>query len=126
MIDTITERVQRGAALLDEKVPGWDDEIDLTRLNINDGSRCIGGQLGRRRGKAHFYAGMMEALGLVTPSSRADHGFCDDGRGYSLLTLAWRDLIIARRIARIPDRPPVLPAPGVMARTGAKLAAPVR
>jgi len=33
-------RVAAGAALLDEKVPGWRGKIDLETLNIADGHSC--------------------------------------------------------------------------------------
>lgn len=48
-MNTITERVERGAALLDEHDPDWwradvDRAIDLERLNLSDGDACILGQ----------------------------------------------------------------------------------
>lgn len=45
IVDTVAERVARGVALLDEKVPGWHDRIDLSRLDMWDEARCILGQL---------------------------------------------------------------------------------
>lgn len=48
-METITEtpeqRVARGAALLDERVPGWRANIDTDRLDMTDGSQCVLGQL---------------------------------------------------------------------------------
>ncbi|TYB69657.1 hypothetical protein FXF51_05715 [Nonomuraea sp. PA05] len=41
----IPERVARGAALLDEKRPGWWQRIHLDTLNINDCGECVIGQL---------------------------------------------------------------------------------
>ena len=44
-------RVARGVALLDERIPGWRDRIDLTQLDMCEGARlpngcgCIGAQL---------------------------------------------------------------------------------
>lgn len=48
-MNTITERVERGAALLDERDPDWwradvDRAIDLDRLNVMDGEECVLGQ----------------------------------------------------------------------------------
>lgn len=35
----------RGAALLDERLPGWHEKIDLDDLELNDITRCVLGQL---------------------------------------------------------------------------------
>ena len=42
----IKKRVARGAALLDEKRPGWEAMIDLSSLDISDPYKCILGQSG--------------------------------------------------------------------------------
>lgn len=39
------ERVRRGAALLDEKYPGWADRIELDRLDLGSCTTCVLGQL---------------------------------------------------------------------------------
>jgi hypothetical protein len=39
------ERVAAGAALLDRKVPGWAERIDLAALSIASCTRCVLGQL---------------------------------------------------------------------------------
>lgn len=44
MTDTIETRVARGAALLDEKLPGWVDRIDLDKLDIGNPCQCVLGQ----------------------------------------------------------------------------------
>jgi hypothetical protein len=104
-MSTVTEQVQRGAALLDEKIPGWEDEIDLTRLTISDPRWCIGGQLGTRRKKLVPYSDTMEMLGLSRPV-HADYGFCLGGCDYDYgdLTQAWREMIAGRRLSRSPRR----------------------
>jgi hypothetical protein len=38
------ERVAKGAALMDEKVPGWAEKVDKSRLNISSCADCILGQ----------------------------------------------------------------------------------
>lgn len=38
-------RVARGAALLDEKRPGWAGEIDVGKLDVAECRRCMLGQL---------------------------------------------------------------------------------
>src|SRR5690606_6748890 len=40
------DRVQKGAAFLDEILPGWHQIIDLDTLNLASGCKCICGQLG--------------------------------------------------------------------------------
>lgn len=37
-------RVRKGAKLLDEKKPGWADEINPDRLDLSSGLMCIVGQ----------------------------------------------------------------------------------
>lgn len=81
------ERIERGAAFLDEKVPGWRDRIDLDVLDIGDCDRCILSQL--------------EAWS-VAPHAEAAHGFDlplgEIGiEGYAPLTEEWRSYIEATR-----------------------------
>jgi hypothetical protein len=42
---TIAERVARGAALLDEREPGWWQRIDLGALDMDEPCECVLGQL---------------------------------------------------------------------------------
>lgn len=39
------QRIDRGAALLDEKKPGWAGEIDISTLNVDSYFDCVLGQL---------------------------------------------------------------------------------
>lgn len=57
---TAEERVAAGAALLDTKVPGWRDRIDMDILDLDSTVCCIIGQLSDRG----FYAYAYEVLGL--------------------------------------------------------------
>ncbi len=89
-MSAIAERVARGAALLDEKIPGWDKRIDLKTLNLGSCTECIVGQ-------TRFYeVGYDSAYGF-------DIIFEDERRGpaaphlYDDLTAAWRELIESRR-----------------------------
>lgn len=41
---TIAERVERGASLLDTRFPGWVDQVDLSRLNLESSCNCVLGQ----------------------------------------------------------------------------------
>ena len=98
-MSTITERVERGAELLDEKRPGWVDIIDLDALDLADGCACIGGQLCRSKtGAGEDYLIFIDEIAL-DGAGEFWHGFDGDGDdgGYGALTAAWRDLITRRR-----------------------------
>lgn len=41
---TVAERVALGAALLDERRPGWWERTDVVRLNMSDACNCMLGQ----------------------------------------------------------------------------------
>ena len=97
-MNAIAERVERGAALLDERIPGWWKHIDLSRLDVASGCDCVAGQL---PGGYVKVADDLFGPG-VTYDSEADHGFEAEGFGtdtaeFAELTVAWRDLIEARR-----------------------------
>ena len=66
MSESITERVERGIALLDTHRPGWHRDINLTALDITSVRCCVLGQL-----YGYYYKGT-EELGF---SSRADDMF---------------------------------------------------
>jgi hypothetical protein len=103
----IAERVARGAALLDEKEPGWDKRIDLGKLMMWDGCRCILGQV------YGSYARTCNELFLGNWDDAEAHGFNasdEDGYGKPVpehewhhalgeLDTAWRELIKSRRAA---------------------------
>lgn len=90
-MSTPRERVARGAALLDERVPGWERAVNLDYLAMQSKCHCVIGQLlgdytlGRRR---------ME----LSPQDGIDLGFDGDSEGdYSKLQAEWRSLIESRR-----------------------------
>jgi hypothetical protein len=102
----ITERVERGAALLDEKRPGWWQGIDLDRLDIGSPCNCVAGQLGTGEDP---YSLTVSALGIWGADEECEHGFeapfamITSDREYGPLTEAWRDLITRRReMASVP------------------------
>ena len=112
IVNDITGRVERGAALLDEKRPDWWQDIDLDRLDISTGCTCVAGQLGG-------FSETMRSLGLLPLEAQVAHGFeADDNSDlrtplaviydradldYRALTAAWTDLITARReLAAVP------------------------
>jgi hypothetical protein len=89
----VREEVRRGAELLDERRPGWDQEINLANLKISSCRNCVLGQL---YGDYH--------LGLDMISSDAgefvdaeDYGF-DGVLDWEELNEEWRDLIASRRV----------------------------
>jgi len=71
MLKELQQRVNRGIALLNEKRPGWADEIDLTKFAIDDPNRCILCQLYKT-----YYQGKFE-LALGYPRA-LEHGFTFD------------------------------------------------
>jgi hypothetical protein len=108
-VNAITERVERGAALLDERRPGWLDLIDLDRLDLTSGCDCVAGQAGG--GEPGGYTETLAILGLSAGDDEIEHGFDAEAdvdlpvgefsaaisREYAALTEAWRDLITRRR-----------------------------
>ena len=94
---TIKERVEKGAALLDEKRPGWEKEIDLDGLVMESGTCCVLGQLY----EGSFYKGKWAILpewgadSWDTPAT--EHGFTSQNGVYVALTRAWKRLIRERR-----------------------------
>jgi hypothetical protein len=91
--------VARGAALLDEKMPGWETRIDLTQLNLADSCRCVLGQLFERGDMTSGFLYGMRELGWI---SGIEHGFdrnsdsLNPGPSYEALDEAWIALIKQR------------------------------
>lgn len=99
MSDTITERVARGAALLDVATPGWFEAINLDWLDLSNCNRCVLGQLA-----GDFMDALVEYE--INPDEARARGFevsvdVEDvsviDAEYDALTAAWRELITARR-----------------------------
>jgi hypothetical protein len=86
----VLERVNRGAALLDEFDPGWWETVDVDTIDISDIDRCIIGQWGLANFDWHGPA--LNALGLGTFCNR--HGFSERRDGESVD--AWREAILWR------------------------------
>ncbi len=101
MSAAIARRVARGAALLDEKRPGWDARIDLAGLDLEDCELCVVGQLfgpGYGRGLPDgSYGYGLEALGVL--DCEYEYGFDREflGEKFADLTAEWRRVITARR-----------------------------
>lgn len=88
-------RVVRGAELLDERMPGWAERIDLDSFVLSSCKRCVLGQL---------YGDFEIALGRCDIEEAPDdyYGFDIDGRRegraeYKTLEQDWRLAILSRR-----------------------------
>lgn len=97
---TISERVQAGASLLDEKDPGWAIRLPrVSRLAIGSVRNCVLGQL-----YGHFYDGWSR-LGIRGKDSER-YGFAEWERGkVGEVNAAWRAEILSRRAARQQPEP---------------------
>ena len=118
MPDHYIDRVARGAALLDEHLPGWTDEIDLDDLDLENPCLCVLGQVGFTLGHANREGGTF-SLALDHLYSKVDskqefdffpydYGFdaCfdseldgteDKNQAYAWLDETWRALIDDRK-----------------------------
>jgi len=88
------ERIERGAAFLDEKVPGWREKIDLDKLDIRASSHCVVGQA-----TDDYFANVEDSwFGEDFYDAAVAHGFewdlDDDAED---LTAEWRQYIEATR-----------------------------
>lgn len=110
-MNTYTENVQRGIALLDKEEPGWVGHINLADLDLMFGQDCILGQIAQRRYLVgNGYEWMRDRLyGPNDSGARVwaiDHGFLapkqetyeDMVTEYDTLTEAWRNAIVALRV----------------------------
>jgi hypothetical protein len=100
-MDEVRQRATRGALLLDQKHPGWENEINLEKFEIQNQCLCVLGQLYRSFANgANTLFGSMMYRNLVV-----DHGF-DSGSGpddltvyrqFNLLQEAWVEEIKNRQ-----------------------------
>lgn len=86
-------RVSRGARLLDQRRPGWYNEVNLVMLDMTSPYQCVLGQVYResrelRRG--YFLNGFCEGLRQLQVRSARSYGFYSGAR-------AWRYEIKRRR-----------------------------
>lgn len=115
------DRVYYGAKFLDAVRPNWTDDIDLDRLDLQDGDNCILGQLfddysrvGGVTGSTHEWRHWAD-LGFIRYELDETHG-CVYPAGYNsgiymdgvsrrrmefaFLENEWRSVILARRASR--------------------------
>ena len=94
----LPKNVERGAELLDRELPGWDERIDLDRLDLGSTCNCIVGQLNPAQAhlKHRRYDKGIAALGVE--NAPAKYGFNVWGQQrFESLTNAWKRLIAGRR-----------------------------
>jgi hypothetical protein len=91
-------------ALLDEKMPGWVDRIDVDTLRIDSLCHCVVGQLNQ----GNFTLGIMR-LGLGAYANGAEYGFAWAGgygtshdEEYLALTTEWKRVIGILRDNQVP------------------------
>jgi hypothetical protein len=104
--DTIEVRVARGAALLDEKLPGWADHIELDRLRLTSSCNCVLGQA-FREDVVHANSYRAGLINLFDSDYAYDeavaHGFdlgdweAESGAAWLALTAEWKRVILSRR-----------------------------
>jgi hypothetical protein len=91
-MSSIAERVNAGIAWLDEHEPGWRQRVDRDRLDLQNCTRCIGGQL------AGVYADFLRRHSLSRVDAvRLGFNLPGIGEDFDELTAAWRELIATRR-----------------------------
>lgn len=92
--------VERGVAVLDAKVPGWWERIDVDRLDMAVGDACVLGQLFPDGDEESYFLGL-RTLGI--PGQAIGHGFNTNdtsewGWDYAYLTQLWREAIEGKRV----------------------------
>jgi hypothetical protein len=109
MTATITERVAAGAAFLDEHDPQWwrpdvERAIDLDRLDLGSGGRCILGQRCPLEGPSPFtrQSEAMSGFSWEDDEEALDrwatrYGFDAGDVQYAELTAEWKRVITGRR-----------------------------
>lgn len=92
--EAVGARVMRGAALLDEKVPGWRERVNPDTLDMSSDRNCVLGQL------YDWYALGLQTLGVTTVIEATRYGFDvaynvvqRDRTQTPALTDAWRALL---------------------------------
>jgi hypothetical protein len=96
MAGDLLERVDRGAALLDEYDPDWWAVIDLEYLDIRSWRTCVLGQLAEANiGRLDTYSSMARVLGI--PIGRGQN-YGVDGPMYDMspMTKAWTQAVLWR------------------------------
>jgi hypothetical protein len=92
----VDERIGKGIALLDERIPNWRERIDLTSLDLGDTTQCVLGEVFAENYDPEVYISPfgygIEYLGIAhNPSTYAfDNGIEGAYIPYRELTEAWK------------------------------------
>lgn len=119
-------RVARGVALLDERVPGWWERVEVLGLHMGSTCRCVLGQVFDKGGKSHldvsshgYFLGTKvlnpdapassawaEAHGFDRTEAEYDDAYVADDEGedpdtvaYPALQAEWTRVIKSRRVS---------------------------
>jgi hypothetical protein len=86
--------VEKGAAFLDERMPGWLDRVDVPNLDLGSCFRCVLGQLGGSYHDERLRLGLayQESIELGFNVSALDNGITE-AREYASLTEEWQAYI---------------------------------
>lgn len=94
------EAVKKGAAMLDAKIPGWIDMIDLANLEMSLNRGCILGQIAKVYGLPNGYWSGLDILGIsdikATGIFKLPFTLWGRTEEYEVLGNAWKDLILQR------------------------------
>ena len=96
-------RIARGMEWLDATRPGWENRINLDRLDVGCPCKCILGQEFDLLGIEHDTTGYTYAhkhydLNRYQRESFGEHGYALYGEmGYTNLTRQWKEAILARQ-----------------------------
>lgn len=97
--------IDKGVRLLDEKIPGWRDEIDWKELDIQFIDKCILGQLAG----AHYGEEILDILGFTSWEDSAEYGFDVPNplrwvdTNYGILTRMWFTWAVINGLATYED-----------------------
>lgn len=93
---SVAERVARGAALLDLKVPGWAGRINLHTLDMDHCYLCVLGQLFGFYWSTAVYPTLgLDHMHVANPA--INHGFESRSGQYGGLRAAWVGEVLKRR-----------------------------
>ena len=92
------KNIARGVALLDEKLPGWEERVNLNRLDLSSTCDCVCGQIVTKKDRWWSrYRHGLAVLGIEEHHA-GRYGFVATGNTkYASLTDEWARVIRAKR-----------------------------
>lgn len=90
--------VEKGAAFLDERMPGWVDRVNVARLDLSSCVACVLGQLGGdyRHEARRLGMNLDDAIQCGFNVSEFEN-YRVEAQAYSALTLEWQAYIAESR-----------------------------